>query len=592
MARQTSLIRKRIEKAYYSPADFLVVEDEQRPTTWRIRVSQNGVPSERLMRQAYAYLTKGFAGRTYKGPQKEQAMSKLRSMFRAMNKPVPGKASESAARPTRSAESVTPEIADTDKTLDEFNEGVGYVYLDGEVPGVPYGVTSFGDLYAADEAKEHANEVMVLAYQFTRMVENVISSVDIPDRLAAIQNLVNEFMGLAADAMAPEQPADGQVGGQEQSAGEAGAETPEGEKFAESLGGLLDLAESLDAPTSGVPLTMRVGIIKPGFGNERDNHYYPAEVLRRDAGVFVGAKMYETDHKESERSTRTWVSTIDSIEGFGEDGSPIARVIVHDPNFAERLRALSAAGKLSAMECSILATGRAKTGQVEGKQANVVEAITAAHAVDWVTRAGAGGRALDLSESADGAAAPETEEQKPAGFTAPTQPAEPAPATFEDAPADTTDSVVVDGATAAGDAGQEKPAPTEKPATDAPVADPETPATTTTDGAPEQLADASKPVEATETAATTPVLLSEAQVLGELERTRLPAASRERLARARYTTAAELGAAIDAEIAYVKELTGSGLPVMQTQRVETHVVVTAETAQKNVKAINTRYFGR
>jgi hypothetical protein len=43
--------------------------------------------------------------------------------------------------------------------------------------------------------------------------------------------------------------------------------------------------------------------------------------------------------------------------------------------------------------------GRVTRGEVDGKEANIVEAITSAESVDWVTKAGAGGHALNLTES-------------------------------------------------------------------------------------------------------------------------------------------------------------------------------------------------
>ena len=131
-----------------------------------------------------------------------------------------------------------------------------------------------------------------------------------------------------------------------------------------------------------VPLVMEVGIIRPGPGNSRDNHYYPEAMLRRDAHVFAGVKMYESDHRDEEKSTRTWVSTVAEVTGFEEDGTPVGKVIVHDPDFARRILALNEAGLLSKMECSILAAGTAKRGVVDGKKYRVVESITEAFAVD------------------------------------------------------------------------------------------------------------------------------------------------------------------------------------------------------------------
>lgn len=184
--------------------------------------------------------------------------------------------------------------------------------------------------------------------------------------------------------------------------------------FAESsVGHVLSLAESAIPPTERVvPLHLDVALIQPGWGNARDNHYYNSDVLRRDASVFKGVKMYESDHRAAEKSTRTWVSTVTDIVGFTDDGAPIARVSVHNKDFAERLLALNADKLLDKMECSILASGKARKGKVDGRQGHIVESITAAESVDWVTRAGAGGRALSLSESQEGTM-PETETQEP-----------------------------------------------------------------------------------------------------------------------------------------------------------------------------------
>ncbi|MBW2109524.1 MAG: hypothetical protein JRI36_12795 [Deltaproteobacteria bacterium] len=171
------------------------------------------------------------------------------------------------------------------------------------------------------------------------------------------------------------------------------------EEFAESSSGrAMKLVEVDQAEV--VPLHLEVALIEPGFGNKRDNHYYPKEVLARDAKVFEGTKMYESDH--GPKNTRLWVSTIKEIKGFTESGAPIGLVSIHDPNFATRIMALDADGLLEKMECSILANGKAKKGKADGRKTKIVEAITEADSVDFVTRAGAGGRALSLAETEEG----------------------------------------------------------------------------------------------------------------------------------------------------------------------------------------------
>jgi hypothetical protein len=168
-------------------------------------------------------------------------------------------------------------------------------------------------------------------------------------------------------------------------------------------GSVIELAE-LEAGAQGAdPLKLNVAVITPGFGNKQDNHYYPADMLQRDASVFEGVKMYATDHKAEEKSVRTEVSQVLQCPvGFTEEGAPIALVGVFDEDFAANIRNRDALGTLNSLHCSILARGKVKAGEVDGKKANVVEAITSAQSVDWVTQAGAGGHALNLAESESG----------------------------------------------------------------------------------------------------------------------------------------------------------------------------------------------
>jgi len=126
--------------------------------------------------------------------------------------------------------------------------------------------------------------------------------------------------------------------------------------------------------------------------------------------VFKGTKQFATDHREEEKSVGTWVATIKQCPvGFTPTGAPIARSIIHKEWFARDILALKEAGLLNKMECSILGSGKARRAEIGGKEYNVVEAITSASAVDYVSRAGAGGHALALAES--DAPAPQTEDE-------------------------------------------------------------------------------------------------------------------------------------------------------------------------------------
>lgn len=157
--------------------------------------------------------------------------------------------------------------------------------------------------------------------------------------------------------------------------------------------------------------------IGPGWGNGRDNHYYSEELVAEIAPMWMGAKQYATDHRQAEKSVLTEVSEIvKSPAGFTEgvadvpDGTPYARAVILRDDFAEIVKNREKAGILENLHCSILASGTARKGfEKDGKKGKLVESITQVQAVDWVTRAGARGRALAISESEEGTM---TEEEK------------------------------------------------------------------------------------------------------------------------------------------------------------------------------------
>ncbi len=283
---------------------------------------------------------------------------------------------------------------------------------------------------------------------------------------------------------------------EEQTQEDAGDVSLLNESFDASPFNVEDIAE---ATPDGV-LTMKVRLIRPGFGNARDNHYYSEELLKRDTRVFEGVKMYETDHRQHEKSTRTWVSTIRKIVGW--DNGPIAEVVVHDPNFAQRVRNLQKAGLLDKLECSILGTARVGTPtEIDGRLAKPVLQIIEGESVDWVTKAGAGGSAVSVAES------------------------------------------------------------------DKPVEQ-------------ERVGAASEVEEASEI-----VFLSESAVNDILKASRLPKAAWNRI-KGPFRDEAEVRAAIEAEIAYIMEVTGSGKPVT-LRRAETLI---RRPIAERLREVNRKYF--
>lgn len=197
------------------------------------------------------------------------------------------------------------------------------------------------------------------------------------------------------------------------------AQEPEGamESFTESLEAMLpesitdadDLSALSEAERATVgegrraPVLVDMQLIEPGPGNQRDGHYYPAEVLKRDIHVFKSAEMFACDHKESERSERTKVGIVlDVPTRFTEKGAPVGRVLIYDPDQAEKTRNRADRNVLSTMQCSIFGTGTAKRGKVGEVEYNVVESLTEGKYLELVSKAGAGGHALNLAESEDG----------------------------------------------------------------------------------------------------------------------------------------------------------------------------------------------
>ena len=239
---------------------------------------------------------------------------------------------------------------------------------------------SFEELESQKVEKETATKVGDLTQSFLQMIENIMEG-DYPNKAGEIERLTSEFVTRLRGLQ----------------------ELEERQAIEDNEEDMVELTESAEitALTEGDtgPLHAVVRVIKPGWGNKNHNHYYPKDILERDAHRFIGAKMYETDHRPHEKSTRTWVSTVEDIIGFDE-GAPLAKVAVHDTGFAERIKNLDKLGMLEKMECSIYANGLAKGGfKLDGREGKQVESITSVSSVDWVTRAGAGGAAVRLLEN-------------------------------------------------------------------------------------------------------------------------------------------------------------------------------------------------
>ncbi len=136
-------------------------------------------------------------------------------------------------------------------------------------------------------------------------------------------------------------------------------------------------------------------VIKPGF-NESGDRYYPAEVLKRDFGIFEGMKMYadhpteEEDQARPERSITDWVATLLSVS-VDEAGVVTGVAEIIEPWLMTKLATLREKKMLNSMGISINAIGSASKGEIDGKETLIIERLVAAKSVDFVTEPGAGG---------------------------------------------------------------------------------------------------------------------------------------------------------------------------------------------------------
>ncbi len=138
-------------------------------------------------------------------------------------------------------------------------------------------------------------------------------------------------------------------------------------------------------------------VIRAGFNADK-SRYYPAEMLKRDYGIFEGLKMYadhptETEAKEiPERSIKPggWVATLKDVT-CDENGTVTGVADIIEDWLMKKLATLRDKAMLSEMGISINAVGHASKATIEGVETLVIEELTGAESVDFVTEPGAHG---------------------------------------------------------------------------------------------------------------------------------------------------------------------------------------------------------
>jgi len=350
--------------------DFLVYGDKADPQTWHLVVREKGKPNHIWMRNAWAALHEGHKGMRYEGPLRELARKRLRKLFEAERIAVPDE------RRTTMRE-LTPDSL----------EGLSYQvsrafdFACGRYPNAPLSVDDVPQWWVQEVFAGHPQHEDALVTSFN----------DGPFEQYYMVGYSRDGDDITFQ---PEEDWRQVVPAWEYV--EASAEAAEAVEFEETaIGHAVSLSERKGDDL--LPMYMEVCLIRPGWGNKRDMNYYSPQMLKENAEAFVKAKMFEKDHT-ADKTNRDFVSAVESISGFGEDGSVLAQVVVVEEDFAKKARALQDAGLLELLECSILAEGKARRGSVNGVKGKIVEQISEVHAVDWVTKAGAGGHAVSLKQ--------------------------------------------------------------------------------------------------------------------------------------------------------------------------------------------------
>jgi hypothetical protein len=175
----------------------------------------------------------------------------------------------------------------------------------------------------------------------------------------------------------------------------------------------LELQESLASRPSPLNAdgTVNIHVIRPTIGQGLGRHKYTADMLRENAEVFSGWKMY-IDHQSPEakkaagglpRSIHDLGGRI--LESYWDESVP-AEGRYGQGAVVARVKPVGQVKKLIEEDPELLeASIRAKATEVhpevvEGEQVWVVEGISQSPpgSVDWVTEGGAGGRVADLIE--------------------------------------------------------------------------------------------------------------------------------------------------------------------------------------------------
>ena len=97
---------------------YLVVEDPEKPTTWHLRVRNvAGEIDHRLMGAAWAALHGGYRGNVYEGPDKAEAIRKLRALYEREGMDTPKELDASRERKQQLVETLRAALAEAEELV-------------------------------------------------------------------------------------------------------------------------------------------------------------------------------------------------------------------------------------------------------------------------------------------------------------------------------------------------------------------------------------------------------------------------------------------------------------------------------------------
>jgi hypothetical protein len=338
-----------------------------------------GSPDHRLMGAAWAALHGGYRGKTYEGPDKAKAITKLTAMYKAAGMDTP---SESWAAKGQSLNEADV-MASAKDSYDAVRCAIGDQINDNIKNGMDMDCDDDGAEDASTGQYAWVMDVfpMYAVYSMEGNTFMVQWHRDANDKIVLGEPFPVQQSWVTVDAPFPQ-------------------DDEEQESLRVAVSHLEQLRESAYNKTNG-ELTIRV--IQPGF-NKAKTRMYPSETLKRDFGVFKGAKMF-VDHQteaqeeaQPEGSVHNWVATLNNV-WCEEDGTIMGTAAVIDPGFKTKLETLADKNLLTEMGVSIRAIGEATTQESDGHEYRNVESFLAARSVDFVTYAGAGGAVLAIESS-------------------------------------------------------------------------------------------------------------------------------------------------------------------------------------------------